>query len=68
MLQPLEFSWEEAKTTCENQNQSHLLPLNAVTEMGSLLDFIKDTDVSSVWIDQPVDIRFTWIDDTVNGR
>ena len=60
---PIEITWDEAKETC-NRLESHLLSLSRPKETKDLMNFMKDQNLSSVWIDNQVETRYTWMDET----
>ena len=60
-----ELTWEEAKETCKNRSEeSHLLSLSRPEETKDLIPFMKDHNLSSVWIDNQVETGYTWMDGT----
>ena len=61
----IELTWQDAKESCKNISEgSHLLSLSRPEETKDLIPFMKDHNLSSVWIDNQVETRYTWMDGT----
>ena len=63
----LQATWDEADKICKSRDQSQLLTLQSGVDSTDLMDYMRKMPISTIWIQNRVKEKYTWLDGTETG-